>query len=342
MRLTFHGWVAVAVMIVGVANAIAYGPWALNAIVVPVTVGLVVGAVQVWRVLPPRTGRVALGDGFSGETRTVSPNIDVGRLFSATVFDALSPGLDGDTMIDSIAGDSRVDYEMTYRGRGSAMLSPMTIAARDILDLLPKPFTAGGTTETPVFPRVRPPGATARQGLSVLVDAGYTNERAKLNRLREYVPGDPLCDIHWKSSVKSGDLAMKTYDDRVTADAIRALADTMDSHEDAVAEAATALYYALSNTGVLVHLILPAGVVEATSSDRRRILACLSRFRSGPAPDEITEIVVSGDTGKTRVVLDGHEMTFDRLHVEHGTVGGSNRNPASRVETHRPDSGVSA
>ncbi|ELK50389.1 hypothetical protein D320_17049, partial [Haloferax sp. BAB-2207] len=44
MRLTLRGWVAVAVVVVGVANAVAYGPRALNAVVVPVAVGLVVGA----------------------------------------------------------------------------------------------------------------------------------------------------------------------------------------------------------------------------------------------------------------------------------------------------------
>ncbi|WP_367996686.1 DUF58 domain-containing protein [Haloferax volcanii] len=342
MRLTLRGWVAVAVVVVGVANAVAYGPRALNAVVVPVAVGLVVGAVQVWRVSPPRAERVAPDDGFPGETHTVSLDIDADRPFPATVTDALSPGLDGDTAVDSVVGDGRIDYEVTYRGRGPATLGPATVVARDILGLFSTSFTAGGTTEVLVFPRVRSLGATARRDLSALADAGRTDERAEFDRLREYVPGDPLRDIHWKSSAKSGDLVVKAYADRVTADAVRVSAGATDGHEDDAAEAAAALCCALLDAGVPVHLTSPAGVVEATPGDRRRVLGHLSRLRSGSVPDETAAVVVSGDAGKTRVALGGRETTFDRLRADGDAVGGSNRNPASRVGTRRPDSGVSA
>ncbi|RDZ52913.1 DUF58 domain-containing protein [Haloferax sp. Atlit-6N] len=342
MKLTLRGWVAVAVVVVGVANAVAYGPRALNAVVVPVAVGLVVGAVQVWRVSPPRVERVAPDDGFPGETHTVSLDLDADRPFPATTTDALSSGLDGDTAVDSVVGDGRVDYEVTYRGRGPATLGPATVVARDILGLFSKSFTAGGTTEVLVFPRVRSLGAAARRDLSALADAGRTDERAEFDRLREYVPGDPLRDIHWKSSAKSGDLMVKAYSDRVTADAVRVSTGATDGHEDDAAEAAATLCCALLDAGVPVHLTSPAGVVEATPGDRRRVLVHLSRLRSGSVPDETAEVVVSGDAGKTYVTLGGRETTFDRLRAERDAAESSVPNPTSRVGTRGADSGVSA
>jgi len=342
MRLTLRGWVAVAVVVVGVANAVAYGPRALNAVVVPVAVGLVVGAVQVWRASPPRVERVAPDDGFPGETRTVSLDIDADRSFPATTTDALSPGLDGDAAVDSVVGDGRVDYEVTYRARGPATLGPATVVARDILGLFSKSFTAGGTTEVVVFPRVRSLGAAARRDLSALADAGRTDERAEFDRLREYVPGDPLRDIHWKSTAKSGDLVVKAYDDRVTADAVRVSVGATDGHEDDAAEAAATLCCALLDAGVPVHLTSSAGVVEATPGDRRRVLGHLSRLRSGSVPDETAEIVVNGDAGETRVALGGRETTFDRLRVDGDAADSSPRRAASPARGRGADSGVSA
>ncbi|CQR48865.1 hypothetical protein BN996_00314 [Haloferax massiliensis] len=135
---------------------------------------------------------------------------------------------------------------------------------------------------------------------------------------------------------------VKAYSDRVTADAVRVSAGATDGHEDDAAEAAATLCCALLDAGVPVHLSSPAGVVEATAGDRRRVLEHLSRLRSGSVPDETAAVVVSGDAGKTHVALGGRETTFDRLRADGDAAGGSNRNPATRVDARGAGSGVSA
>ncbi|ELZ96519.1 hypothetical protein C440_05208 [Haloferax mucosum ATCC BAA-1512] len=315
MKLTRRGWVALAVVVLGVGNAVAYGPRALNAVVIPVVVALVAGAIQVRRVSRPRVNRDTPPDGFPGETRTVSLAIDADRPFPATTTDALSDGVSGDATIDSVVGDGTLSYDVTLGVRGPATLGPTTIVATDLLGLFSESFTVGETTELLVFPHVRMLTATARRDLSALATLQLTDDRDEFDRLREYVPGDSLRDIHWKSSAKSGDLVVKTYNDRAASDAVRISVGTADGHEDDAAEAAATLCCSLLDVGVPVHLTTPAGVVDAAPGDDRRVLAHLSRMQTGAVPNETAEVVVRGDAGRTHVRIAGRETTFDDLRV---------------------------
>ncbi|AFK19729.2 DUF58 domain-containing protein [Haloferax mediterranei ATCC 33500] len=323
MRLTRRGWVALVVVVLGVVNAVAFGPRALNAVVIPVVVALVVGAVQVWRASPPRVVRDPPDDGFPGETHTVSLTIEADRAFPATTTDALSDGLSGEATIESVVGDGRRSYDVTYRARGPATIGPVTIVAHDLLSLFSKSFTVGETTEVLVFPRVRSLTATARRNLSALVTRQLTDDRDEFDRLREYVPGDSLRDIHWKSSAKSGDLVVKAYNDRAASDAVAVSVGTSDGYEDDVAEAAATLCCSLLDVGIPVRLTTPAGIVDAAPGDGRRILAHLSRMRTGVVPDETAEVVVRGDAGRTHVRIAGRETTFDQLRVSETTDTGA-------------------
>ena len=316
MRLTYRGWAAVVVVLLGVANAVAFGPRALNAVVVPVAVGLVVGAIQVWRVSPPQAVRDPPEDGFPGETHAVSLDIDAERTFPATVTDELSGRLDGDSTVETVVGDGAVSYDVTYRARGPASIGPTTIVAHDLLGLFSRTFTVGGTTEVLVFPRTGSLTTTANRDLSSLSDRRPTAHRGEFDRLREYTSGDPLRDIHWKSSAKSGDLIVKSYTNRANADAVTVSVGTVDGREDDVAEAAATLSCSLLEAGIPVHLTSPVGVTDATPDERRRILAHLSRLESGAVPDSDAEVVVRGDAGQTHVTFAGRETTFERLRAQ--------------------------
>lgn len=316
MRLTRRGWVAVVVVLLGVANAVAFGPRALNAVVVPVAVALVVGALQVWRVSPPRAVRDPPDDGFPGETHTVSVDVDADRAFPATVSDALSDGLDGDATLETVVGDGRLDYDVTYRSRGPATIGPLTVVARDLLGLFSRTFAVGGTTEVLVFPRVESLTTTASRDLSMLSDRRTTSHRGEFDRLREYSSGDPLRDIHWKSTAKSGDLVVKSYTNRTNADAVSVSVGTVEGREDDVAEAAATLSCALLEAGIPVRLSSPVGVTDAAPDDRRYVLAHLSRLEAGAVPDSDAEVVVHGDAGQTHVTLAGRETTFERLRAK--------------------------
>ncbi|KAB1198052.1 MULTISPECIES: DUF58 domain-containing protein [Haloferax] len=316
MRLTGRGWVGVVVVLVGVANAVAFGPRALNAVVVPVAVALVVGAVQVWRVSPPRAVRDPPEDGFPDETHTVSVTIEADRPFPATVSDALADGLDGDSTVDAVVGDGSLSYDVTYRTRGPATIGPVTIVAHDLFGLFSRTFTAGGRTEVLVFPQIGSLSTTANRDLSSLSDHRTTTHRGEFDRLREYTAGDPLRDIHWKSSAKSGDLVVKSYTNRTNADAVSVSVGSVDGREDDVAEAAATLSCSLLDAGIPVHLTSPVGVTDAGPEERRRVLAHLSRLESGAVPDSDAEVVVRGDAGQTYVTLAGRETTFERLRAK--------------------------
>ncbi|WP_411964607.1 DUF58 domain-containing protein [Haloferax sp. YSMS24] len=316
MRLTYRGWVAVGVVLLGVANAVAFGPRALNAVVVPVAVALVVGAVQVWRVSPPQAVRHPPEDGFPDETHTVSVEIDAERTFPATVTDELSDGLDGDSTVDTVVGAGAISYDVTYRTRGPSSIGPVTVVAHDLLGLFSRTFTTGGTTEVLVFPRIGSLTPTANRDLSALSDRRATTHRGEFDRLREYVSGDPLRDIHWKSTAKSGNLVVKSYTNRANADAVAVSVGTVDGREDDVAEAAATLSCSLLEAGIPVHLTSPVGVTDATPTERRLVLAHLSRLESGAVPNADAEVVVRGDAGRTHVTFAGRQTTFDRLRAE--------------------------
>ncbi|KAB1193169.1 DUF58 domain-containing protein [Haloferax sp. MBLA0076] len=331
MKLTARGWVAVAAVLLGVVNAVAFGPRALNAVVVPVAVALVVGAIQLWRVDAPRVTRDAPDDGFPGTTETVSLTIDSERTFPATTTDALSDGFDGDATVDAVVGGGRISYDVTYHARGPATIGPATIVAHDLLGLFSRTFTAGGTSEVLVFPRLDSLTTTARRDLSALTDRQKTMHRGEFDRLREYVSGDPLRDIHWKSSAKSGDLVVKTYVDRTNPDAVSISAGGVDGREDDVAEAAATLSCALLDAGVPVHLSSPVGVTEALPGERRRVLAHLSRLESGSVPDSSAEVVIRGDAGETYVSFAGRETTYDRLRAD-SDAGADGRPSGWRIQ----------
>ncbi|KAB1187399.1 MULTISPECIES: DUF58 domain-containing protein [Haloferax] len=318
MKLTVRGWVAVAAVVVGVANAVAFGPRALNAVVVPIAVALVVGAVQVWRVSPPRVVRDPPEDGFPGETATVSLTIDSERTFPATTTDTLSDGLGGDSSVESVVGDGTISYDVRYRARGPARVGPATIVAHDLLGLFSRTFTAGGVSEVLVFPRTGSLTTSARRDLSALSDRQTMTHRGEFDRLREYESGDPLRDIHWKSSAKSGDLVVKTYINRTNPDAVSVSAGGVEGREDDVAEAAATIACSLLDAGVPVHLTSPLGVTDAVPGERRHILAHLSRLESGSVPDSDAEVVVRGDAGQTYVTFGGRETTFDQLRARSG------------------------
>ncbi|WP_396611549.1 DUF58 domain-containing protein [Haloferax sp. S1W] len=318
MRPTLRGWAALVVVALGVGNAVAFGPRALNAVVIPVVVALLIGAVQVWRISPPRAVRAPPDDGFPGETHTVSLDIETDHPFPATTTDFLSANLEGDATVQSIVGDGSISYDVTYDARGLATLGPATVVATDVLGFFTRTFTVGGTTEILVYPRLRSLSATARRDLSLLSNFGTGEDREEFDRLRPYVPGDSLRDVHWKSTARSGDLVVKAFADHADPDAVGVSVGSIEGRVDDVAEATASLCWSLLDAGVPIHLTSPAGTIDAAPGDQHQVLAHLAQMDSGSVPDESAAVVVRGDIEQTRIVFGGHETTFERLRAEPG------------------------
>lgn len=316
MRLTRRGYAACGVVVVAFALGFRFGPRALNAVVLPTGVALAAALLQVRLVATPTVERTVPADGFPDEAGAVTLSFDVDRSYPARVVDSLPPGVDGDAEVDALVGGDPVSYEVTYRSRGEHELGPAAVVATDVLGLAERELVTPGTDTVLVFPRVRRLSTGARHDLWSTYDADFSPRRGEFDRLREYVRGDSLRDVHWKSSAKRGDLIVKEFVAETDASAVRVAAGGARDAADEMAEAAATLCLAFVRSGIPVTLSTPSGVVEAAAGDDRPPLEHLARAEAGPVPDEGADVVVAADESTTRVRFGDTETTFDRLVVE--------------------------
>ncbi|SFG60581.1 Protein of unknown function DUF58 [Halopelagius inordinatus] len=313
MRLTRRGVALLAVVASGVVLAAWFGPRSLNALVLPAVVALVAAAVQVYRADPPRVERETPADGFPDATGTVTLHLDAARSYPATVTDALPVGLEGDSTADAVVGGAPVSYEVTYRTRGEHELGPLSLVAQDLLGLVRSETVADGTDSVLVYPPVRHLTGSATQELSAVHDPGPSARRDEFDHLREYVRGDALRDVHWKSSAKRRDLIVKEYVPEADTESVAVSAGGVRSAGDRMAEAAATFAVALVRRGVPVTLSTPSGVVAAEPGEEKPLLEHLARAESGRIPDASADVVVDAGETTTTVRLGDRETTFDRL-----------------------------
>ncbi|MFC7202739.1 DUF58 domain-containing protein [Haloferax namakaokahaiae] len=331
MKPTRRGWFALVVVAAAVGNAVAFGPRALNAVVVPVVVALVVSAIQLRRLSQPRVSRTPVDDGFPDERRTVSLSFDASPAFPARITDSLSEGLAGDSTVETVVGDDPVTYEVEYLHRGRQTLGPTTLVAYDVLGFFSRRFEVSDRTDVLVFPRLRALSTPARRTLARLSHSGVSDERGEFDRLRGYVHGDPLRDIHWKSSAKSDDLMVKAFTDRTDPSAVQVSVGSVEGSEDDVAEAAAAVCCSLLELEIPIELSTPVGTLDAVSGSRRHVLSHLAQLHPGSVPEPSAEVVVRGERAQTTIILSGREFSFEQLREDGGVKASLGGRSASEV-----------
>lgn len=281
MWLTRRGYGAVAVFALAVAMAWLAGPRALNALAAPILVALVAGVVQLYRAGAPTVERTDPQRGFPGERRTVELRVEGAGV--ARVEDACSEGFAGDTTGEGTLPTS-ISYEVSLEERGEQTLGPTTIRLRDALGLIETTHVVENATPLLVFPRVSivdPTGVFPETlGPAVEEDAGFDG-------LREYVPGDRLRNVHWKSTAKREDLLVKTYTDPVDDDVVSVVAEAGPGHADAMADATASIVVAALQARLAVSLSVPDGRLErgVGQAHQRRALELLAKTDAG----EVTE-----------------------------------------------------
>lgn len=322
MKLTRRGYGLVLVVATAIALGLLFGARALDAVVVPGVVALLAGAVQLHQANPPGLDRSQPESGFPGKTRTVELKLEAG--VPCRIEDRASPGLevDDDDLVVEIAGDTTHTYEIELTRRGEHTLGPAAIRATDSLGLFRRTFGHPLETTVLVYPEVHPLSSTV--GVESEVDRV---ERGAFERIREYQPGDPLRDIHWKTSAKQPNgLVVAEYTDDEAGGVTVAAETTIASNdaEDVMASAAASLATGLLETGAAVGVVVCNGSVREGTGDRhhRALLELLARAGSGrldPADRKAADVLVLVDEDGVHVHSAGQGRPYADLVSGVGT-----------------------
>jgi uncharacterized protein (DUF58 family) len=163
-----------------------------------------------------------------------------------------------------------------------------------------------------VYPRVHGLSGHAKRDLLALHDTAESPDRDEFDRLRQYVRGDSLRDVHWKSSAKREDLIVKEFSADNRSQAVTVSLAAERGCADRMAEAGASVVVALLRAAVPVTLVTPAGTVDLTPGDRRQALERLARVGHGtPSPDETPGIEIVATRTETLVRFGGRERPFE-------------------------------
>ena len=231
--------------------------------------------------LLPRPGRASV---VARPARTVAGTPIHGVLrVSVRRLPALSPAVEVGGLVGRslrlatvMPGRAREEvFEVPAQRRGVYELGPVRLVQSDPLGLVRRHRTWAPSTEVLVRPVVTPLEAGSMAGRPDL--EGMPSEQLSLSdlafhSLREYVPGDDLRHVHWRSSAKADQLLVRQYLESrsmqaaVLLDAEPGSYRTADEFELAVSIAASVAVQALAD-GAHVTLTCGARVVEAESPD---------------------------------------------------------------------------
>jgi uncharacterized protein (DUF58 family) len=179
--------------------------------------------------------------------------------------------------------DTTVDYPVPTARRGVIPVGPLKITRRDPLGLISLAHPYGDVTTVWVHPRIHPlravPAGMARS-LDGRIDK-VPHGTITFDSLREYVVGDELRRVHWRSSAKVGQLMVREQLDTSEPTIVVLLDDRAAAHpetRDGTAESFEAACEAAAS-------IIAAAVRE----DLRVLLHLVSGPATGPFLDVLTE-----------------------------------------------------
>jgi uncharacterized protein (DUF58 family) len=189
--------------------------------------------------------RVMRGDA-SQATLTVS---NASRLRAATLIahDRCGPRVVGVPLLRLRAGkETTVRYPVPTDRRGVVPIGPLQVVRRDPHGLFTMPRSHGGVDKVWVYPKAHPlsavPPGVARS-LDGLVDR-VPHGTITFDTLREYVIGDELRHVHWRTTARIGELMVREHVDTSLPQLVILLDDRAvaypDLHETTSASSAPA------------------------------------------------------------------------------------------------------
>jgi len=282
MRLTLRGWGVGCVVGLAALLATLSGARALNAVAAPLVVALGVGIIQLSRAGVPTVSVDPIQPGFPDQTRQLRVQLE-GRAL-ARVRVPLPDGLAGDTVDATVDMPCTLERPVTLRERGVHHFSRVGVVQRGPLGLVARNVEAPVPGAVVVYPRrYTVTGAT----LASLLSEDAAAERQEFDRLREYVPGDPLRDVHWKSSAKRDDFLVMEFASGETDETVEVVASATAGNADEMASAAATLAGLALDANRPVSVTLPDDEIPAGQgkSHRENVLRLLAETGGGSLPD---------------------------------------------------------
>ncbi len=198
--------------------------------------------------------------------------------------------------VSSVGGHKRINWRARTlcKQRGSFMLGPVSATTGDPLGLFRQTLPLVPAYPLLVLPRVLPltnlalfPGAMPGRGRG---SQRSLQTATNVVTVRNYVPGDPLTHIHWRSTARLGQFMVKEFDLDPTVDVTilldldpqsQAGQDEESTEEYGVTLAASIASYLLRDKQISVGMVvsgMPQGIVLMDRGERQvdRILELLA------------------------------------------------------------------
>ena len=323
MRPTLRGLAVAAAVVLAYASASAFGPRGLNAVVAPGLVALAAAVVQVYRVDPPSVERWLPRRGERGSTVDVRLELQTDTPRSARVVDAVGDGLAAEGADRTLSlGTATLEYDLHLQERGERSVGPTTVEVRDVLGLFRRRFTVDERDSILVHPRVHRLAGGGREAV-VGLTPGAAEARETFESLRRYQRGDPLRDVHWKSSARQpdGELVVRQFAAEEGETTVEVAAEAAPESADAMAEAAASVCVSLVGEGAAVGLTTPSGRVPPDDpGGRHALLDHLAAAESGtlqPTVRANADVHVAATVDGVEVSVAGRTFDFAELS---GTV----------------------
>lgn len=317
MHLTRRGYAVLGIVVLAEILALTYGARALNAIAAPALLALVAAAVQLRRADVPTAERDHVPAAFPGDTREVTVDVDGSGV--AEIEERVPDGLATEGAATEATLPTTFTYSLTCVDRGRHTVGPLDVRVSDLLGLVEATYRVGSTARVLVYPPVYQ--VAGREVILRHVLDRSEVERQEFDTLREYVPGDPLRDVHWKSTAKDPEEMFVTeFADRRIEDTVVLAASSEDDAADEMAAAAASVAVMTVDAGVGVELRAPTVSIPTGSGvdHRDRLLRALALTDGGhPDPSEMedADVHVHADADGVTLTLGSRTHAFDDLTV---------------------------
>jgi len=210
---------------------------------------------------------------------------------------------------------SLLNYRLTCHRRGYYQIGPLVLETGDLMGLTRRYRVGAPPQYLLVMPKVIPLGgydvASRRPIGEIRISDMLMEDPTRLRGIRQWQPGDPLRQVHWAATARTGRLHSKVYEPTTVAGATVVIDMHRDAnppqHEPLRSELAVTL--AASIAGAMFELGQPIGIASngRDAADRIRTEGWASDFRTRSKAqatlamrerdDRLRPVVVSAGTG---------------------------------------------